>query len=82
MPSRDKSGETRLFARARSLSDGEWETATGNWWRNSGLLAHTLMSVGREPKNSRMAGCAGSPKPTRLSLQTWEMQDDFAKLQG
>ena len=27
-------------------------------------------------------GCAGSLLPTRLSLQTWEMQGDFAKLQG
>ena len=27
-------------------------------------------------------GCAGSPKPTRLSLQFGEMQGDFAKLQG
>ncbi len=28
------------------------------------------------------AGCAGSLLPTRLSLQSWEMQGDFAKLQG
>jgi hypothetical protein len=27
-------------------------------------------------------GCAGSPTPTRLSLQIREMQGDFAKLQG
>jgi hypothetical protein len=42
----------------------------------------TVVSVGREPENPRLGGCAGSPKPTRLSLQFGEMQGDFARLQG
>ena len=48
----------------------------------SGLLAERSLRLGREPKNARLGGCAGSPKPTRLSLQIGEMQGDFAKLQG
>ena len=35
-----------------------------------------------ERENPRLGGCAGSPKPTRLSLQFWELQGDLAKLQG
>jgi hypothetical protein len=29
-----------------------------------------------------LAGCAGGPRLTRLSLQIWEMQGDFTELQG
>ena len=38
--------------------------------------------VGRELENPRLGGCAGSQRPTGLSLKNWEMQGDFGKLQG
>ena len=58
------------------------ERSTANWWRNSGLVAEHSLRLGREPKNARLGGCAGSLKPTRLSLQFGELQGDLAQLQG
>ncbi len=51
-------------------------------WRISGVLPDCLPKGGREPENPRLVGCAGSPKPTCLSLQFGGKQGDFAKLQG
>jgi hypothetical protein len=48
------------------------------FWDFSGLFGE----VGREQEKPRLGGCAGSPRPTRLSLQIWEMQGDSAKLHG
>jgi hypothetical protein len=62
---REESGARPLNA----LSRVTWGRAAANWWRNSGLLADTLASVARETKVRRLGGCAGSPKPTHLSLQ-------------
>ena len=45
-------------------------------------IAGSHFEMGREREKSRLGGCAGIPKLTCLSLQFWEMQGDFAKLQG
>ena len=48
------------------------------------FASNSPRSLGQENSSILMtySGCAGSPKPTCLSLQFGEMQGDFAKLQG
>jgi len=67
--------QTRVFLLSRG------KTAL-TWWRNSAFLQDSLEEVSREREEPRRGGCAGSPTPTRLSLQICEMQGDSAKLQG
>jgi hypothetical protein len=55
---------------------------TANWWRNSALLPESSVSLGREPEYPRLGGCAGSLKPTRLSLQFGKLQGDLAQFAG
>jgi len=40
-----------------------------------------LAGLDREPERLRLSGCAGSLRPTRLSLLKWEMQGDSVKMQ-
>jgi hypothetical protein len=51
------------------LSGVSFRGNTAIRWRISALLPHLFRKVGREPENFRLGGCAGSPKPTCLSLQ-------------
>src|SRR4029078_10123043 len=62
-----------------------WCALRQEWWHSVAhfrVVPERLASVAREPENARLGGCAGSPKPTCLSLQFGEIQGDFAKLQG
>jgi hypothetical protein len=53
--------------------------SAANLWHVSGIFRARPEGFYGEPKSPRLGGCAGSLRPTRLSLLKWEMQGDFAK---
>jgi len=56
-------------------------SSTANLRHVSGILRARPEGFYAEPKSPRLGGCAGSLRPTRLSLLNWEMQGDSVRKQ-